>query len=72
MIDKFKAVLKYEGITAKDFCLRIGIKYGSFRTLIAKEGSPRWVKAFMLGYKLGKVPTDIKKIEVIEPKTIKP
>lgn len=53
MIETFKKILKYEGIPLKEFSRRIGIGYGSLRTLISGEKIPRWIKAFNFGYFLG-------------------
>jgi hypothetical protein len=61
MIQKFKNILKKEGITYEKFCQEIGIKYGSLRSLMSQDKTPRWIKSFNFGYKLGSV----KNIEVV-------
>lgn len=54
MIAMFKHILKKEGIKAKSFSKRIGLGYNSYRSMISTGQVPRWVKAFVFGYGVGK------------------
>lgn len=70
MTENFKRILKHEGISVKQFCLKIGIGYGSFRTLISGKTIPRWVKAFNFGYLTGIMSKKVNKIEVVDPQIL--
>lgn len=55
MIKELKAILKAEGLTGKDLAELLGTEYSTYRSMTRKnrEGYPKWVKAFVIGYKLG-------------------
>lgn len=58
MIEKFKIILREEGLTGKDLCGMItGLTYDSYRSLTRKGVKivPRWVRSFVIGYELGKM-----------------
>ena len=53
----FKEILKAEGINGKDISQILGLSYSSYRSLLSrgyKNGAPRWVKSFVMGYQMGK------------------
>lgn len=54
---EYKKILKDNGLTGKDMAELLGLEYGGYRSIISRgtdKGSPKWIKAFMLGYKIGK------------------
>jgi transcriptional regulator with XRE-family HTH domain len=53
---ELKEILKRHGISSSDFARMLGLTYDSFRSMMSrgyKNGAPRWLRAFVLGYKLG-------------------
>lgn len=55
MKDRFKEILKEEGISGKDFCeLLGGLSYGSYRSLTmpSNKSCPKWVRSFVMAYEL--------------------
>lgn len=52
MID-YKEILKEGNMDGRDFARKLGLSYSSYRSLVAR-GTPKWIKAFELGYKIGK------------------
>jgi len=55
-MEEFKRILKLHGLSGSDIALLLGLSYSSYRSIMSrgyKNGSPRWVKSFMLGYSLG-------------------
>jgi len=57
MIDDFKAILKANKITGKEMSGLLKMTYDSYRTMTKRRVRvvPRWVRGFLLGYKLGKM-----------------
>jgi hypothetical protein len=58
MLDRFRDILREEGMNGKDFCEMMGgLSYGSFRAMTGsgKRGVPKWVRAFVIGYELSKL-----------------
>ena len=58
MLDRFKEILKEEGLTGKDFCVMLlDLSYDSYRTLTKKSSKvvPKWVRGFVIGYELGRL-----------------
>lgn len=58
-LDEYKGILKDEGLSGKDACEMMGgMSYGSYRSMTRKNlrgrSIPKWVRAFIFGYRLGK------------------
>ena len=54
MLDRFKEILKLHGLQGKDVSKELGISHGSYRSMLSsKKTKLKWVKAFLLGYRLG-------------------
>ena len=49
--DRFKKILKDEGMTQKEFSVIFGMNYDSLRRALWRGGS-RWVEAFVRGYEM--------------------
>lgn len=55
-MDEFKEILKAEGLSGKEFADMMNMNYNSYKTLTQpSKKAPKWVKAFIFGYKLGKL-----------------
>lgn len=56
MIKELKAILRDEGLKGKDLAELLNTEYSTYRSMTRKnrEGYPKWVRAFVIGYKLGK------------------
>ena len=56
-IQRFKLILKEEGITGKQMAEMLGIGYDSYRSMTRNSASthPRWVRSFVLAYELSKI-----------------
>lgn len=53
---EFKDILKEEGLKQRDFADLMGMKAGTVYDGTSrghKRGAPKWVKAFVLGWRLG-------------------
>ena len=52
----FKEVLKEEGLSIKEFAELLGMNTKSVYVMLTrrKGNYPKWAKAFILGYKIGK------------------
>lgn len=56
MIKEFKEILKTEKISGKDMADMLHLSYGSYRAaLVDGARTPKWVIAFVEGYKLSKL-----------------
>lgn len=49
----WKEILKEGGMSTESFANKLGLSYGSFRSLVAR-GTPKWIKALEIGYRIGK------------------
>ena len=61
MANRFIEILGEEGLTKADFAHLVDLKVSSVydgTTRGHKAGAPRWVKAFVLGYELGRKKSD--------------
>ena len=57
MIERFKGILKECGLTGKKFCSMLGdMTYDSYRSMTRSGGRviPKWVRAFVVGFELGR------------------
>lgn len=54
MKKQYKEILKSEKITGKTMAERLRMTYGSYRSAMCGFNIPRWVRAFVIGYKTGK------------------
>lgn len=62
-MQEYKEILKKEGIKGREMSGMLGLTYLSYRKLVGGScGVPKWVKGFMIGYKLGKNSKDETKI----------
>lgn len=57
MIERYKEILKAEGITGKQMAGMLGINYDSYRSMTRNSASshPRWVRSFVIAYELQKL-----------------
>jgi len=57
-LETMKSILSKEGITGKEMAEMLGLSYGSYRTMTAtgRTKVPKWVKAFIAGWAIGKDP----------------
>lgn len=55
MFREFKDILKKYNLEYKDISEYMGMTLGSFTNLVNRKNGkvPRWIKMFILGYKLG-------------------
>lgn len=55
-MDEYKQILKDEEVTGKDVASWLGVSYSSYRgsTMKSLKKYPKWVRAFVIGYKLGR------------------
>ena len=70
MIEEFKKILKAEGITGKEMAELLDITHGSYRSLTRKSATsvPKWVRAGILFYTMGKMAEQVKNMEVVDAK----
>lgn len=55
-MDEFKQILKAEGLNGKKFAELMNMNYDSYKTQTQPSKKlPKWVKAFVFGYKLKKL-----------------
>ena len=56
MLKEYKKILEENNLTGKEMSNLLGLTHKSYRTLIASSVKvvPKWVKSFLIGYKLGK------------------
>lgn len=66
MLERFKEILKLNGITGKEFAKIHGLNYIGYRsaTRSGSDNVPKWVRSFVNGYDLGKKHEQAKNIEV--------
>lgn len=56
-MDNFNDILKESGLTGKELSGLLGLTYGSYRSSLSdgrRKRFPKWAKAFMIGFELGK------------------
>ena len=72
MIQKLKQILKLNGYTGEDMAKKMGLTYGTYRSLTRKSATttPKWVTGFMIGYEMAKNEEKLKNIEVNEPEQL--
>lgn len=54
MLEKYKKILKEEGVSGKDMAKLFGMEYSSYRysTRSGAKVVPKWVRSFVTGYEL--------------------
>lgn len=57
MIEKFKEILKQEGVKGKDVAEMMQFTYDSYRSLTRKNtpNIPKWVRSAIIFYELGRL-----------------
>ena len=48
----WRGIMEKEGLTMKELADMIGMSYGAFRNSVSSGKSPKWIRAFVLGYNL--------------------
>jgi hypothetical protein len=54
MKKEYKEILKSEKITGHTMSDKLRMSYGSYRSALSGFTIPRWVRSFLIGYKIGK------------------
>ena len=54
MLEEYKEILKKEGITGLSMAKKLGVTYGSYRSMTKCRAKvvPKWVVSFVIGYRL--------------------
>lgn len=73
MLEEYKQILKAQGLSGKDIAGLLDLGYDSYRSLTKSSASsvPKWVRAAIIFYKLGKDFRESKELEVIDPEVVK-
>ena len=62
-MDNLNEILKESGLTGKELSGLLGLTYGSYRSSLSdgrRKRFPKWAKAFMIGFELGRDNTEKK------------